>query len=71
MRLPRASASRAADAPTLRIPSPKATAMSELAEAPGAKKAQVKKYLVRLRGTEIPLVLVKAAALFALCWLFV
>lgn len=55
----------------LRVPNPNATAMSELAEAPGAKKAQVKKYLVRLRGTEIPLVLVKAAALFALCWLFV
>ena len=55
----------------LRVPNPNATTASNLAEAPGAKKAQVKKYLVRLRGTEIPLVLIKAAALFALCWLFV
>lgn len=55
----------------LRVPSPKATAAPELAEAPGAKKAPVKEHLVRLRGTEIPLVLVKAAALFALCWLFI
>ena len=55
----------------LRVPNPSASAASNLAEAPGAKKAQVKEYLVRLRGTEIPLVLIKAAALFALCWLFI
>ena len=55
----------------LRVPNPSATAASKLAEAPGAKKAQVKEYLVRLRGTEVPLVLIKAAALFALCWLFI
>lgn len=55
----------------LRVPDPRAATASKLAEAPGAKKVQVKKCLVRLRGTEIPLVLIKAAALFALCWLFV
>ena len=55
----------------LRVPDPRAATASKLAEAPGAKKAQVKEYLVRLRGTEVPLVLIKAAALFALCWLFV
>ena len=55
----------------LRVPDPRAATASKLAEAPGAKKAQVKEYLMRLRGTEVPLVLIKAAALFALCWLFV
>lgn len=55
----------------LRVPDPRAATASKLAEAPGAKKAQVKEYLVRLRGTEVPLVLIKAAALFALCWLFI
>ena len=54
----------------LRVPNPNAAAASRLAEAPGDKKAQVREYLVRLRGTEVPLVLIKAAALFALFWLF-
>ncbi len=54
----------------LRVPNPGAAAATRLAEAPGAEKAPVREFLVRLRGSEIPLVLVKAAVLFALCWLF-
>lgn len=55
----------------LRVPNLSAATASNPTEAPGAKKAPVKEHLVRLRGTEVPLVLIKAAALFALFWLFI